>query len=316
MILKELLVSAVGLLSYTLFDSAAVLPAERKALLSLNPLDLYDPVFKDARDAVFASPIKDFAYMVDAARRLRSVPAARPQFSLELAKLLRDEIVQGNIDFVDADRPKSSATNTPVSTVRPRHEVAHGSLAYFTPDGVELAIHAAASIVRSLAGLDIYLKDYCDRGGLLVIDEPEMNAHPEAQLKIIELLALMANRGVHVVLTTHSPYIVDHLSNLMQASQLCERGKGAIASRFKLETTEAFLSPTDISVYLFNESGEVGDILDREQGMIDLSSFSRPTEYMANLVNAIWRALDDEVRETVEQGNAVKSPVIRISSAR
>jgi hypothetical protein len=304
-ILKEHLVSAVGLLAFTLFDSAAVLPAERKALLSLNPLDIHHPVFKDARDVAYASPINDFAYMVDAARRLRIVPASRPPFSLELAKLLRDKIVQGEIDFVDEDRPESSATNAPVSTGRARHEAAHGSLAYTTPDGVELAIHAAASIVRSLAGLDIYLRDYCDRGGLLVIDEPEMNAHPEAQLKIVEFLALLANRGVRVVVTTHSPYIVDHLSNLMQASQLGESGKKSIAPRFKLGMSDAFLSQKDISVYRFNESGEVDDILDREQGVIELSSFSRHTEYMANLVNAIWDAADNEASETVEHGNAV-----------
>jgi hypothetical protein len=91
----------------------------------------------------------------------------------------------------------------------------------------------------------------------------------------------------------------------MQASQLGERAKQAIAPQFKLGMPEAFLSPDEVSVYLFNESGVVEDILDRKQGIIDLTSFSRPTEYMANLVNAIWKASDDEVRETVEQGNAV-----------
>ncbi|MFI5458043.1 MAG: AAA family ATPase [Isosphaerales bacterium] len=150
-------------------------------------------------------------------------------------------------------------------------------------------MQTSASMVRALAGLDVYLKLFCDRGGLLVIDEPEMNAHPEAQLKIIEFLALMAHHGVVVVLTTHSPYIVDHLSNLMQASQLGERAKQAIAPKFKLGMHEAFLSPDEVSVYLFNESGVVENILDREQGIIDLTSFSGPTEYVANLVNAIWK---------------------------
>ena len=69
--------------------------------------------------------------------------------------------------------------------------------------------------------------------------------------------------------------------------------------------SESFLSPDQVSAYLFKESGEVEDILDREQGIIDLASFSRPTEYMANLVNAIWKASDDEVPQTVEQGNAI-----------
>jgi len=115
----------------------------------------------------------------------------------------------------------------------------------------------------------------------------------------------MAHHGVRVVLTTHSPYIVDHLSNLMQASQLGENARQAIAPKFKLGMHEAFFPPEDVSVYLFNESGVVDDVLDRERGIIDLTSFSRPTEYMANLVNAIWKAADEDVCETVEQGNAV-----------
>jgi AAA domain, putative AbiEii toxin, Type IV TA system len=156
-----------------------------------------------------------------------------------------------------------------------------------------------------LAGLDVYLKLFCDRGGVLVIDEPEMNAHPDAQLKIIEFLALLVHHGVRVILTTHSPYIVDHLSNLMQASGLGEKAKKAIAPKFKLGLDEAFISPENVSVYLFSESGVVENILDRDLGIIDLTSFSRPTEYMANLVNAIWTASDEEIAQTVEQGNAL-----------
>ena len=48
--------------------------------------------------------------------------------------------------------------------------------------------------------------------------------------------------------------------------------------------------------------GEVEDILDRDQGIIDLTSFSRPTEYMANLVNAIWNTSDEEIPQAVGKG--------------
>jgi hypothetical protein len=209
-----------------------------------------------------------------------------------LAQILERQVIQGSINF----------RNDVNGSSRPGPQSGFSHTAH---DGIELALHASASIVRSLAGLDVYLKHFCDENGLLVIDEPEMNAHPEAQLKIIEFLAMLAHFGVRVVLTTHSPYIVDHLSNLMQASRLGEKSREAIAPQFKLGRPEAFLSPEEISVYLFQESGVVEDILDRDQGVIDLTSFSRPTEYMANLVNEIWKASDEEVCESVEQGNAV-----------
>jgi predicted ATPase len=50
----------------------------------------------------------------------------------------------------------------------------------------------------------------------LIIDEPEMNLHPEAQVKLLEILTMAVNRGLKVLITTHSPYITDHLTNLME----------------------------------------------------------------------------------------------------
>jgi AAA domain, putative AbiEii toxin, Type IV TA system len=302
--LRGRLREAVELLTCTLFDDAAVLPAERKALVSMNLPDYYRTMISTVRESAFAAPVYDFLYMIDSARRLRALPGHRPAFALGLATLLEQRILRGVVSFDDGQQFESDpAPEAFAARTQRKRRPAQFDSRYSTDDGVDLAIHASASIVRAMAGLDVYLKDFCDRDGLLVIDEPEMNAHPEAQLEIIEFLTLLVHHDVRVVLTTHSPYIVDHLSNLMQASRLGDEAKRAISEEFKLGRPEAFLPPDDVAVYLFNESGKVEDILDREQGIIDLSSFSRPTEYMANLVNAIWRAEEDSKR-AVEQVNA------------
>jgi hypothetical protein len=303
--LKRRLLDAVELLVCTLLDDAAVLPAERKALVSMNLPDVYRTMISAVRESAFGAPVHDFLYMLDSARRLRAVPGHRPDFALVLAKLLEERILHGVVTFDDdGEQSETDSTRKAAAPHAPRRRyAAQFDTKYSTDDGLDFPIHASASIVRAMAGLDVYLKEFCDRGGLLVIDEPEMNAHPEAQLEIIEFIALLVHYDVRVVLTTHSPYIVDHLSNLMQASRLSAEAKRAIAPEFKLGISDSFLVPEDVAVYLFNESGKVEDILDREQGIIDLSSFSRPTEYMANLVNAIWRAEEDS-KQTVEQTNA------------
>ena len=126
-----------------------------------------------------------------------------------------------------------------------------------------------------MAGLDVYLKEFCDRGGFLVIDEPEMNAHPEGvNSRSSSSWRFLAHHGVRVVLTTHSPYIVDHLSNLMQASRLSDEAK-TIASHPNSSSAwhEAFLTSGRRLSIPVEESGGVEDILDREQGIIDLSEF-------------------------------------------
>jgi hypothetical protein len=291
--LKDYLVEAVGLLTFTCLADAAVLPAERTALMSLQTLDIDLFTDEDVNAPKLAAPVYDFVNMIDATRaRLRGAQESNKETHRSLARALELDVLQGSVKLRDGERGEG----------RPD---LHSGFSHVAHEGFELALHASASIVRSLAGLDIYLKHFAGRGGLVVIDEPEMNAHPEAQLKIIEFLAVLAQSGVRVVLTTHSPYIVDHLSNLMQASRLGEEGRKSIAPQFKLRMSEAFLSPDDVSVYLFNESGDVSDILDRDQGIIDLASFSNPTEYMANLVNAIWKAAEHGVDEIVEEANAI-----------
>ena len=144
-------------------------------------------------------------------------------------------------------------------------------------------MHAAASLVRSMAGLDIYLKYFAHSGDILIIDEPEMNAHPDAQLMITELLAILANSGITIVITTHSPYIVDHLNNLIAASTLPPVAQDTIASQCKLNRKDAFLGGDSVATYLFTEHGIVEDIFNRTQMFIDLSSFSDTSNYVTNL---------------------------------
>ncbi len=292
------------ILTDTILSNAIVLPAERKTLLSIDlRLSLYEMTTKLFEG--FATPALDFLLMIDDARRRRTTVEEGTAPFADLADTLDDQVLRGKILFPEDELNRT--TRADAALKRPRALGAgKGDLVRYSADeGVELAMHASSSIVRSLAGLDVYLRTYARRGDLIIIDEPEMNAHPEAQLKIIELLALLAHHGIRVVITTHSPYIVDHLSNLMQASQLTDAGQEGIVPKFKLGIKEAFLTPAQVSTYLFTEAGTVEDLLDREQGIIDLSSFSDPTEYMQNLVNEIWRMADSDVGAAREPSNAV-----------
>lgn len=51
----------------------------------------------------------------------------------------------------------------------------------------------------------------------VVLEEPEAHLYPEAQKDITELLAIFLNSGNSVLLTTHSPYILGSVNNLLFA---------------------------------------------------------------------------------------------------
>ena len=68
---------------------------------------------------------------------------------------------------------------------------------------------------------DIYLCITQQEKAFRVIEEPEAHLFPKAQKLIIELLATMVNQtNSQVMLTTHSPYVLMLLNNLLYANQV------------------------------------------------------------------------------------------------
>ncbi|EDN65340.1 conserved hypothetical protein [Beggiatoa sp. PS] len=117
----------------------------------------------------------------------------------------------------------------------------------------------------------------------MIIDEPEMNLHPAAQVELTEFLAMLVNAGLHVLITTHSPYIVDHLANLMQAAKHDKPEE--IKELFYLEQTEAFIPQEQVSIYLF-ENGTAKNIVD-EDGIVDWSTFGHVSADVSNIYSQL-----------------------------
>jgi hypothetical protein len=133
------------------------------------------------------------------------------------------------------------------------------------------------------------------KGDVLIIDEPEMNAHPTTQMGIVELFAMMANQGIRVVLATHSPYIVDHLTNLVEASALPEAKRKEIAGSLALGSEAAFLAPDNLAVHWFKpvqDAVEVKSVFNRSERDIDWSTFSEMTDRISALYSRILEAGD------------------------
>ena len=88
---------------------------------------------------------------------------------------------------------------------------------YFIPKGtrLKLTMVESSSAVRSLLDIGFYLRHVSRRGDLLMVDEPELNLHPENQRRIARLFARLVNLGVKVFITTHSDYIVKELNTLI-----------------------------------------------------------------------------------------------------
>lgn len=54
----------------------------------------------------------------------------------------------------------------------------------------------------------------------IILEEPEAHLYPDAQKYISEILALMSNQDCQLFITTHSPYILGAINNLIYANYL------------------------------------------------------------------------------------------------
>jgi len=66
---------------------------------------------------------------------------------------------------------------------------------------------------------------------LFIIEEPESHLFPESQKFIMELIALVNNSGHSMVITSHSPYVLGALNNLLYAGQFKGTSNEEDASR-------------------------------------------------------------------------------------
>lgn len=144
-----------------------------------------------------------------------------------------------------------------------------------------LELQATSSMVKELSSLVLYLRYLAEPGDWLIIDEPEMNLHPEAQVKVMEFLTVLANSGLHVLITTHSPNMIDHLANLVRAAEYEEGDQAVIAQEFFLQRPEAFIAQDNVSIYLVDH-GKTESILE-QGGKINWGTFGNVSDQVARI---------------------------------
>ncbi|MFC1836168.1 AAA family ATPase [Thermodesulfobacteriota bacterium] len=94
---------------------------------------------------------------------------------------------------------------------------------------------------------------------LVFIEEPEAHLFPQAQNDITKFVAFVFNEiGCDFLITTHSPYMLSCINNLLYARDLGMRGQGPAVGNIVAE--DLWLSPVDVSGY-FVVNGSVDPIL-------------------------------------------------------
>ena len=114
-----------------------------------------------------------------------------------------------------------------------------------------IPIYMSSSAVKSLALLDIYIRNIAKEGDLLLIDEPELNLHPSNQLMMARFLARLVNKGINVLITTHSDYLIKEFNNLIMLSNEFS-GKRHLMEKYEY-TDDEILDKAKVKVYTVSD---------------------------------------------------------------
>lgn len=143
----------------------------------------------------------------------------------------------------------------------------------FTNDSRKVPLSTSSSGQQETLPLLLILSELTQRGfrgsQSVYIEEPEAHLFPRAQKEITELISLahMVNKGLQIFITTHSPYILTCLNNVIQRA---ESSKELIPQ----------ISISDVSAYALSQQS-AQDLIDKEEGLIDASIIDEVSNELA-----------------------------------
>ncbi|MBK8509627.1 MAG: ATP-binding protein [Candidatus Competibacter sp.] len=238
----------------------------------VDPIDLLFKVYQD-----YALPVK---VNVDFTRQI--------------------ENISKEVSFIGENH--SSLLNDFADIIGGEYAVTRNDELYYIPKNnkrLKLSMDESSSAVRSLLDIGFYLKHVAKVGDLLMVDEPELNLHPENQRRVARLFAQLVNLGIKVFITTHSDYIIKELNTLIMLN-----GKKThlqqIADREGYRQKE-LLSHEKIKVYIAEES------------LVKLNGGNRRTRCQTLMPANIDLELGIEVRsfdKTIEIMNRIQEEIV------
>ena len=78
----------------------------------------------------------------------------------------------------------------------------------------QLPLMGVSAMVSDVSPVALFLRHLLAPGDIVILEEPEGHLDPDTQRKFIQEIAHWINAGVRVILTTHSDWVVNELSNM------------------------------------------------------------------------------------------------------
>lgn len=88
-----------------------------------------------------------------------------------------------------------------------------------------------------------------------IIEEPESNLFPNAQKAVIEFVSMIQNSDNKILLTTHSPYVLGTLNNLLYSYDIYKSDENKKEKLNKIIKKEFWINYDNFSSYFLKNGG-------------------------------------------------------------
>ena len=265
------------------------LPASRTGIM-LSHATLTDRIIADAsrisRDGAAFVPFHrihaEFLRAINAVNRrpLSHRPSGRG--ALTIADYLESKLLEGTIN-VETE-----------SIGLPRF--------YYERDNMKYPLFLSSSMITEIAPLVLFLRYYMSDRDLLIVEEPEAHLHPAAQQKMAADLAYLVRKGIRVLVTTHSHYMVEAMGMFVCASGIDDEAR--VRSMGELmgadgddSRRELYLNEDEVAIYGFGAHDGSGTMV-RSVPFDERSYSYAPRDYSEALVdqfNRISRVINERI---------------------
>ena len=115
----------------------------------------------------------------------------------------------------------------------------------YRKNGEDIDLKNLSTGLKTFAIIKMLLQNgTLEENGTIILDEPEIHLHPEWQLKFAELIVLLQKEfGMHILLTTHSPYFVNAIEVFSEKYGIDEKCKYYVAEN--VENSSIIKNVTD-----------------------------------------------------------------------
>lgn len=199
-------------------------------------------------------------------------PGERGAVFGRLASKMEEELLGGRLDL-------GSGTGG-------KHE------AHYRSGGMRIPLYAASSTVSGMAPLLIYLRRLAVPG-LLVMEEPEAHLHPSSQVVLAKYIVRMVRAGLHVLVSTHSPVMVDVFGTYMRSSAV----DPGFRRKIGLDPGD-YLGVDEVAPYKF--TGSAGGGYEIKRIRTDMADGIPQDEYI-RVIEGIYRGMARLERRLREQ---------------